>query len=79
MVVLMVNSRSKEAHQQETAQYIADMLLELRNMAKSSRLPTLIGLLELSFCEAYSIANKVPIPDGELEKLKLLAKAANEP
>ncbi len=65
----------KEAREREMAQYITDMLLELRNMAKSAGLPTLLGLLELSFCEAFSIANKVQIPEGEIEKLKRLVQA----
>ena len=68
----------KEARERELAQYITDMLLELRNMAKSAGLTTLLGLLELSFCEAFSIANKVQIPEGEIEKLKRLVRAANE-
>jgi hypothetical protein len=63
----------------EMAQYIADMLLELRNMARSAGLPTLLGLLELSFYEAFSIANKVEIPAGEIEKLKRLSRASSEP
>ena len=69
---------SKDAQVREMAQYIADMLLEMRNMARSAGLPTLLGLLELTFCEAFSIANKVEIPAGEIEKLKRLAKAASE-
>ncbi len=72
------NNPPNETQQRELAQYVADMLLELRNMAKAAGLTTLLGLLELSFCEAYSIANKVKIPDGEIEKLKRLAKAASE-
>ena len=60
----------------ETAQYIADMVLELRNMAKSVELATLQGLLEVSFYEAFSAANKVIIPDGEMEKLRELSKAS---
>ena len=60
----------------ELAQYIADMLLELRNMAKAAGLKTLLGLLEISFCEAFSIANKVEIPAGEIEKLKRLVKSS---
>lgn len=48
-------------------QYITDMLLELRNMVRLANLPTLLGLLELSFCETFSIANKVKIPDGEIK------------
>lgn len=69
----------KEIQEREMAQYIADMLLELRNMARSAGLPTLLGLLELSFCEAFSIANKIEIPQGEIEKLKRISRAASEP
>ena len=69
---------AKDARDQELAQYIADMLLELRKMAKAAGLKTLLGLLEISFCEAFSIANKVEIPSGEIEKLKRLAREAGE-
>ena len=61
----------------ETAQYIADMVLELRNMAKSVEMKTLQGLLEVSFYEAFSVANKVDIPEGEMEKLRELSMASN--
>jgi hypothetical protein len=66
----------REMRERELAQYIADMLLEMRNMAKSAGLPTLLGLLEITYCEAFSIANKVEIPEGELEKLRRMAEAA---
>jgi hypothetical protein len=68
----------KAAQQLELARYIADMLLELRNMARAAGLKTLLGLLEISFYEAFFIANKVEIPPGEIEKLRRLAKAAHE-
>ena len=61
----------------ETAQYIADMVLELRHMAKSVEMKTLQGLLEVSFYEAFSVANSVSIPDGEIEKLRELSMASN--
>jgi hypothetical protein len=61
----------------ETAQYIADMVLELRNMAKSTDMKTLQGLLEVSFYEAFSVANKVLIPEGEIEHLRELSRASN--
>ncbi len=67
-------SPEKVAQQLEMAQYIADMLLELRNMAKASGLNTLLGLLEITYCEAFSIANKVEIPPGEIEKLRRLTQ-----
>ena len=65
---------AKDAQSRELAQYIADMLLELRNMAKAADLKTLYGLLEISFCEAFCVANKVEIPPGEIEKLRRLAR-----
>ncbi len=60
----------------ETAQYIADMVLELRNMAKSAEMKTLQGLLEVSFYEAFSVANRVSIPEGEIEHLRELSRAS---
>ena len=59
----------------ETAQYLADMVLELRNLAKSNNLLTLQGLLEVAFYEASGEANKVHIPPEELEHLRQLSKA----
>ena len=61
----------------ETAQYIADMVLELRNMAKGVEMKTLQGLLEVSFYEAFSAAHKVEIPAEEIEHLRQLSKASN--
>ena len=71
----ITNLKSKQTIQ-ETAQYIADMTLELRNMAKAFEMITLQGLLEVTFYEAFSAANKVEIPEGELEKLRELSKAS---
>ena len=61
----------------ETAQYIADMMLELRNMAKFAQMKTLQGLLEVSFYEAFTVANKVELPEGEIEHLRELSTASN--
>jgi hypothetical protein len=77
MTVGLSRSNQKEIRERELAQYIADMLLEMRNMAKSAGLPTLLGLLEITYCEAFSIANKVELPEGEVEKLMQLAKASS--
>lgn len=60
----------------ETAQYIADMVLELRNMAVSSEHKILKGLLEATFYEASSAANRVEIPPDQLERLRELNKAS---
>ena len=61
----------------EKAQYIADMVLELRNMAKSLGIKTLQGLLEVSLYEAFSGANKIIIQEGEIEHLRELSRASN--
>jgi hypothetical protein len=60
----------------DTAQYIADMVLELRNLAKGAGLLTLQGLLEVSFYEAFSAANHVEVPEHEIEHLRELSKAS---
>jgi hypothetical protein len=57
----------------ETAQYIADMVLELRNMAKSDGFSSLQSLLELAYYEAFTVAHKVELPEGEEEYLKSLS------
>lgn len=62
--------------QRETAQYIADISLELRNLAKHNKLQTLQGLLEVTFYEAFSAANKIEIPENEIEHLKTLSRAS---
>ena len=60
----------------ETAQYIADMALELRNMSKSYDMKTLQGLLEVLFYEASTEANRVIVPQEEIEHLRMLEKAS---
>jgi hypothetical protein len=49
----------------ESAQYIADMILELRNLAKAAEFNTLQGLLEISYYEAHGAANRMRIPENE--------------
>ncbi len=74
----LTKSNLKEIRERELAQYIAEMLLEMRNMAKSAGLSTLLGLLEVTYCEAFSIANRVELPEGELEKLRQLIRAGQQ-
>jgi hypothetical protein len=66
----------KKIDPKETAQYIADMVLELRNMAKDTDLVALRNLLELCFYEAFSAANKIAMPAGEIEHLRELSQAS---
>ena len=54
----------------DTAIYIADMILELRNLAKGTQMSTLQGLLEISYYEAYGVANAIVIPQGEEQRLE---------
>lgn len=72
------NAPGLTGQQRETAQYVADMILELRNMAKAARLFTITVPLEYAFYEAFSIANRVQVPEGELERLRELARSARE-
>jgi hypothetical protein len=69
-------AQQKTINPRDTAQYIADMVLELRNIAKAAEMKTLQGLLEVSFYEAFSVANRVEIPAGEIEHLRELSKAS---
>jgi hypothetical protein len=69
-------STSKKIYEHDAAQYIADMVLELRNLAKANNFVALQGLLEVSYYEAFSAANKVIIPPNEVEHLKELARAS---
>lgn len=64
------------ATQIETAQYIADMVLELRNMAKSAALYATMVPLEYAYYEAFSVANRVEVPKQEAERLNRLGDDA---
>ncbi len=58
----------------EAAQYIADLVLELRNLAKAEKLDALRGYLELAYYEAFMQAHKSEVPPGEQEYLDHLAE-----
>lgn len=60
--------------EKQTATYIADMIIELRNLAKGSHMITLQGLLEISYYEAYRVANHVEIPADEPQHLHDIAE-----
>ena len=62
--------------QQDTAQYVADMILEMRNLAKAAHLFTITVPLEYAYYEAFSIANRVKVPPEELNRIRVLEKAA---
>jgi hypothetical protein len=62
--------------ERELATYIADMVLELRNLAKGAKMSPLQGLLEISYYEAYAVANHVAVPAGEAEHLHEMGEDA---
>ena len=64
--------------QRQTAEYLADMVLELRNLARSVQLYTVMVPLEYAYYEAFGVANKVEVPPAELERIKALSRAAEE-
>ena len=70
--------QSPTPKQRETAQYAADMILELRNMAKSARLYPVMVPLEYAYYEAYSIAHQVTVPPGEIERITKLSRTVAE-
>ena len=67
-----------ELPRKDAALYIAEMILELRNVAKAASLKSVQGYLELTYYEAYSEANKVAIPDGELQHLHAIGEDARQ-
>jgi hypothetical protein len=63
----------------DSATYIADLILELRNLAKAENFRTLQGLLELGYYEAFALANPVNIPQDERDRLDAMERAARQP
>jgi hypothetical protein len=65
--------------QRETAEYLAEMILELRNLARSVKLHTVMVPLEYAYYEAFTVANRVEVPEDEIERIRRLSKASGEP
>jgi hypothetical protein len=62
--------------QRETAEYLADMILELRNLARSVELHTVMVPLEFAYYEAFGVAHRVEVPPSEVERIRELSKAS---
>lgn len=62
--------------QRETAQYVADMILELRNLSKALKLYAVTVPLEYAYYEAFSVANRTAAPAAEVERLRDLSRLA---
>ncbi len=69
---------SVATRQRDTAEYISEMILELRNLARASQLYTVMVPLEYAYYEAFSAANRVEVPEGEIERIKELSKASKD-
>ncbi len=63
--------------QRDTAEYLADMILELRNLARSVGLHTVMVPLEFAYYESFGVAHRVEVPPGEIERIRQLSKAAD--
>lgn len=72
------NGASFASRQRDTAEYISELILELRNLARAHQLYTVMVPLEYAYYEAFSVANRVEVPPGEIERIKELTKAAQE-
>lgn len=64
--------------QRDTAEYISEMILELRNLARANQLYTVMVPLEYAYYEAFTAANRVEVPEAEIERIKELSRAVQE-
>ena len=64
------------ADARQAAHYIADMVLELRNLSNRANQKFLSYLLEMAYYEAFTIANRLePTPD-QLKEFRNFRKSA---
>jgi hypothetical protein len=54
------------------------MILELRNLARSQQLYTITVPLEYAYYEAFTAANRVDVPPGEIERIRELSRTSQE-
>lgn len=64
--------------QRDTAEYLAEMILELRNLARSVQLHTVMVPLEFAYYEAFGVAHRVEVPSAEVERIRELSRAAEQ-
>ena len=69
---------SFQQRQRDTAEYISEMILELRNLARAHQLYTVMVPLEYAYYEAFGVAHRVEIPPGEIERIKELSRVSQE-
>ena len=62
----------------ETADYITEIVGELRSLARGAELKALSEVLELAYYEAYSITNKVQTPPAVAKRIKALEQRGKD-
>ena len=62
--------------QRDIAEYLANMILELRNLARSAQLHTIMVPLEFAYYEAFGTAHRVDVPEAEVERIRELSRTA---
>jgi hypothetical protein len=60
----------------QTAKYVCDMVLELRNTSKNAGLVFLTQLLEMTYHEAFMISNQIAPPQADLAETNRIIAAA---
>ncbi len=65
-------------NQRQTAEYLVDIILELRNLARTAKLYTVMVPLEYAYYEAFGVAHRVEVPPEEVERIKALTKIGAE-
>ena len=65
-----------DERQRETAQYLTDMILELRTLARTAQLHAVMVPLEFAYYEAFALAHQVAISPDDIERLEDMSEAS---
>ena len=76
MVSAPQTSLAKQQH--DIANYVAGMILELRDIAKAANLDALMVPLEKAYYAAFSAENPLHAPPSEVKRINRLSKALEE-
>lgn len=74
----MGHSAGSPMNQRQTAEYLVDIILELRNLARTAKLYTVMVPLEYAYYEAFGVAHRVEVSAEEVERIKALTKIGAE-
>ena len=68
-----------DKQKRDSAHYLCDMILQLREIAKAAKLAQVCVPLEYAYYEAFSVANKTNPMPGEAEWIRKLETAVDDP